>query len=67
MLSGKAVYVNPYLIETMESTPDTMLTLTTGKKLMVRETPEQVSDCFRESTSGTGVAATATGEEPAWT
>jgi len=34
--------LNSDLIETIESTPDTMLTLTTGKKLMVRDTVDEI-------------------------
>ncbi len=41
-LNGTSVYVNSSLIETFESTPDTVITLTTGKKLIVRESPEEV-------------------------
>lgn len=36
-LNGKAITVNALLIETIEETPDTVLTLTTGKKIMVLE------------------------------
>jgi len=34
--------VNADLIEVVEATPDTHVTLTTGKKLIVRETPAEV-------------------------
>jgi flagellar protein FlbD len=36
-LNGKTITINALLIETIEDTPDTMLTLTTGKKIMVLE------------------------------
>jgi flagellar protein FlbD len=36
-LNGKPITVNAILIETMEETPDTMITLTTGKKITVLE------------------------------
>ncbi len=43
-LNGSTFYVNAILIESIEETPDTMLTLTTGKKLMVLEkAPDVVS------------------------
>jgi flagellar protein FlbD len=42
LLNGACVYVNSNLIETFERTPDTVLTLTTGKKLIVKESPEEV-------------------------
>ncbi|MEI7027326.1 flagellar FlbD family protein [Paenibacillus sp. y28] len=40
-LNGQTIVLNAFLIETVESTPDTLLTLTTGKKIIVRE---KVSD-----------------------
>jgi flagellar protein FlbD len=36
------VIVNADLIESVERTPDTLITLTTGKKLMVRESVDDV-------------------------
>ena len=41
-LNHDEVIVNADLIELIERTPDTVLTLTTGKKLMVRETADAV-------------------------
>ncbi len=41
-IAGTTVYVNPDLIEKMELVPDTMLTLTTGRRMVVREEPEAV-------------------------
>lgn len=35
-------YLNPDLIEHIETTPDTVITLTTGPKYLVRETAEEV-------------------------
>ncbi len=34
--------VNSELIELIEATPDTLITLTTGEKLLVRESSEEV-------------------------
>jgi len=43
-LNGKQLIVNAVLIESIEETPDTMLTLVTGKKIMVLEkVPDVVS------------------------
>ena len=39
--------VNPDRIETVEETPDTVITLADGKKLLVREAAAQVADRFR--------------------
>ena len=41
-LDGKEFVVNADLIETVEATPDTVLSLTTGRKLVVRESVEEV-------------------------
>lgn len=35
-------YLNADLIETIETTPDTVISLTSGKKLIVRESAEEV-------------------------
>jgi flagellar protein FlbD len=42
-LNGSEVYVNALLIEKIEATPDTVITLTTGNRLIVREKPEQIT------------------------
>jgi flagellar protein FlbD len=36
-------YLNPDLIFTVEATPDTVITLTTGVKIVVAETPQRVA------------------------
>ena len=41
-LNGSNFYLNPNLIETMEQTPDTVLTLTTDKKLIVKDTVSDI-------------------------
>ena len=41
-LNGKRFIVNAELIRFVESTPDTMITLTGGDKFMVKETLEEV-------------------------
>ncbi len=43
---GTAVLVNPDRIETIEETPDTIITLADGKKLLVRETATEVATRF---------------------
>lgn len=47
-LNGKPITVNALLIETVEETPDTMITLTTGKKLTVLESMEEVVSLVSE-------------------
>lgn len=41
-LNGTSVMVNPELIELIEHTPDTLITLTTGNKLNVLEPVDEV-------------------------
>ncbi len=41
-LNGKAVVVNAELIKLIESTPDTLITLTSGDHFMVKEEVEEV-------------------------
>jgi flagellar protein FlbD len=38
----RPMLVNDDLIETVEATPDTVVTMTTGKKLIVLETPAEI-------------------------
>jgi flagellar protein FlbD len=44
---GDPVFVNSDLIEMVERTPDTVLTLVSGNRLTVQETPEQITDLIR--------------------
>jgi len=41
-LNGGMMIINADLIETVEATPDTIISLTTGKKYMVRDTVEEI-------------------------
>jgi flagellar protein FlbD len=41
-LNNQPLMVNSDLIKYVERAPDTVLTLVTGEKIIVRETPEQV-------------------------
>jgi flagellar protein FlbD len=41
-INGDPVVVNAEFIEFIEPTPDTLLSLTTGKKMMVQETVDDV-------------------------
>ena len=42
-LNGKSFTINALYIETVESFPDTTITFTTGKKIVVRETEEEMT------------------------
>lgn len=45
-LNGSIYFLNPDMILTLEATPDTVITLTSGEKLMVRESPQAIIDRF---------------------
>ncbi len=40
-------HLNPDLIQTVEATPDCTIALTTGARLIVEESPEEVVDAIR--------------------
>ena len=46
-LSGVKILVNPDLIEIVEETPDTVLTLTTGRKIIVKESRQEVKNLVK--------------------
>jgi flagellar protein FlbD len=39
-LDGKQLYINAELIQSLESTPDTVITLTNNTKLIAKEKPD---------------------------
>jgi flagellar protein FlbD len=41
-LDKKEYYINPHQIEYMESNPDTTLMMLSGKKVIVKESPDDV-------------------------
>jgi flagellar protein FlbD len=43
-LNGRAIMLNSDLIKTAEASPDTMLTLINGEKVIVREEPAEVME-----------------------
>ena len=43
-VNGKKFTLNSRLIETIEETPDTVITLTTGKKIIVKESRQEVKN-----------------------
>ncbi|TYP77648.1 flagellar FlbD family protein [Paenibacillus methanolicus] len=56
-LNGSTIFVNALLIEVIEETPDTLLTLTTGKKFMVREKATDVISSMQTYLQAIGVNA----------
>lgn len=45
-LNGTIFFINPDMILTLEATPDTVITLTNGEKLIVKESPQDIIDRF---------------------
>ena len=43
-LNGVKVLLNPHLFEIVEETPDTVITLTTGKKIIVKESRQEIKN-----------------------
>lgn len=43
-LNGTVFGLNPELIEVVDSTPDTVITLTTGRKFIVKESRQEVKN-----------------------
>jgi len=41
-LNQEPFYLNPDLIQELETTPDTVLTLSSGTRIVVREDPERI-------------------------
>lgn len=56
-LNGETLYLNALLIETVEETPDTYITLVTGKRLIVLETANEVISRIKEYNRGIGIHA----------
>lgn len=46
-MNGTVLTVNDNLIETIEETPDTVITLTTGKKIIVKESRQEVKNLVK--------------------
>ena len=47
-LKGEPMFINCDLIESIESTPDTIVTMVDGRRLVVGESPEEVIERVRE-------------------
>jgi flagellar protein FlbD len=43
-VNSESFYLNPDLIQEMETTPDTVLTLSSGARIVVQEAPDRVID-----------------------
>ena len=56
-LKGEPLFVNADLIESIESTPDTVLTLVDGRKAVVAESPPEIVARIRAFRASVLVAA----------
>lgn len=43
-LNGTDLWLNPMLMESIESTPDSVVTMTNGHKYVIRESPLDITD-----------------------
>ncbi len=59
-LNGTKLHLNALLIETVEEMPDTLITLTTGKKYIVTENSSDVIRAIRHYLRSIGVLAAVT-------
>ena len=46
-LNGLKTLINPDLIETVESNPDTVISFTTGRKIIVKESRQEVKNLVK--------------------
>lgn len=46
-LNGVKTLINPDLIEMVESTPDTMITFTTGRKIIAKESRQDINNLVK--------------------
>ena len=46
-LNGLKTLINPYLIETVESNPDTVIGFTTGRKIIVKESRQEIKNLVK--------------------
>ena len=46
-ISGEKVLINSDLIEMVEETPDTIISLTTGRKIIVKESRQEVKNLVK--------------------
>lgn len=48
-MDGRSIYLNPTLVEQVEAVPETLITLSSGRKIMVQEPLVVVLKMLRES------------------
>lgn len=48
LLNGIKIYLNTSVVRTLEASPDSIITLVDGKTIIVKESPEEIVDLFKE-------------------
>ena len=46
-LNGSKILINPHMLEIVEETPDTVLTLNTGRKIIVKESRQDIKNLVK--------------------
>ena len=46
-INGTKILINPHMLEIVEETPDTVLTLTTGRKIIVKESRQDIKNLVK--------------------
>ena len=46
-INGSKVLINPDLMELVEETPDTVITFTTGRKIIVKESRQEIKNLVK--------------------
>ncbi|MBO4375847.1 MAG: flagellar FlbD family protein [Lachnospiraceae bacterium] len=46
-MNGQKVLINPDLMELVEETPDTVVTLTTGRKIIIKESRQDLKNLVK--------------------
>ena len=64
-IKGEELVLNADLIELIEATPDTVITLIDGRKIVVQESPDAVVDAVRRFRAGVLASAEAIRSQPA--
>lgn len=65
-INDSDLVINADLIEFVEAIPDTIISLTTGKKIMVRNTPDEIIEkvaAFKRLSAGRGIIPTADSQD----
>ncbi len=67
LLNGRTIHVNADLVETVVSAPDTIITLTSGRKIVASSSPEEILEevvRYRRRVLAPPDAGTTAGKEP---